>query len=92
MAAKRWDFRDEDLRRYSVELEHQVLSGDRRIIVNGREVFRGGKFFDTGSEHPFDIEGHSARLRIGSNAPSPSSRSSPRSPRGPTPSRSRAST
>ncbi|MGH2491518.1 MAG: hypothetical protein ACRDF9_08410 [Candidatus Limnocylindria bacterium] len=67
MAAKRWDFRDEDLRRYSVELEHSVLSGDRRIVVNGREVFRGGKFFDTGSEHPFDIEGHSARLRIGSN-------------------------
>lgn len=67
MAAKRWDFRDEDLRRYTVELEHQVLSGDRRIIVNGREVFRGGKFFDTGSEHPFDIEGHNARLRIGSN-------------------------
>ena len=67
MAAKRWDFRDEDLRRYAVELEHNVLSGDRRIIVNGREIFRGGKFFDTGSEHPFDIEGHSARLRIGSN-------------------------
>ncbi|HKY52207.1 MAG TPA: hypothetical protein VJP45_13200 [Candidatus Limnocylindria bacterium] len=67
MAAKRWDFRDEDLRRYTVELEHQVLSGDRRIIVNGREVFRGGKFFDTGSEHPFDVEGHSGRLRIGSN-------------------------
>ena len=67
MAAKRWDFRDEDLRRYSVELEHQVLSGDRRILVNGREVFRGGKFFDTGSEHPFDVEGHAARLRIGSN-------------------------
>jgi len=67
MAAKRWDFRDEDLRRYSVELEHSVLSGDRRIIVNGREVFRGGKFFDTGSEHPFDVDGHSARLRIGSN-------------------------
>jgi hypothetical protein len=67
MATKRWDFRDEDLRRYSVELEHAVLSGDRRIIVNGREVFRGGKFFDTGSEHTFDIEGHTARLRIGSN-------------------------
>jgi hypothetical protein len=67
MATKRWDFRDEDLRRYSVELEHAVLSGDRRIIVNGREVFHGGKFGDTGSEHLFDAEGHSARLRIGSN-------------------------
>ena len=67
MATKRWDFRDEDFRRYSVELEHAVLSGDRRIIVNGREVFHGGKFFDTGSEHAFDVDGHSARLRIGSN-------------------------
>lgn len=67
MAAKRWDFRDEDLHRYAVELEHQVLSGDRRIIVNGREVFRGGKFFDTGGEHAFDFDGHTGRLRIGSN-------------------------
>ena len=67
MAAKRWDFRDEDLRRYSVELEHRVLSGDRRIIVNGREVFHGGKFFDTAGEHAFDVDGHSARVRIGSN-------------------------
>jgi len=67
MATKRWDFRDEDLRRYSVEIEHRVLSGDRRIIVNGREVFHGGKFFDTAGDHAFDIDGHSARVRIGSN-------------------------
>lgn len=66
MTTKRWDFRDEDLRRYSVEIEHAVLTGDRRISVNGREVFHGGKFFDTGGEHAFDIDGHSARLRIGS--------------------------
>jgi FAIM1 (Fas apoptotic inhibitory molecule) protein len=66
MTTKRWDFRDEDLRRYSVEVEHAVLTGDRRIMVNGREVFHGGKFFDTGGEHAFDLEGHSARLRIGS--------------------------
>ena len=66
MTTKRWDFRDEDLRRYSVEIEHAVLTGDRRIIVNGREVFHGGKFFDTGGEHVFDLEGHTARLRIGS--------------------------
>lgn len=65
MTTKRWDFRDEDLRRYSVEIEHAVLTGDRRIIVNGREVFHGGKFFDTGGEHSFDVDGHSARLRIG---------------------------
>lgn len=67
MTTKRWDFRDEDMRPYTVEVEHSVLSGDRRIIVNGREVFRGGKFSDTGGAHTFDIDGHGARLHIGSN-------------------------
>jgi hypothetical protein len=67
MAAKRWDFRDEDLRKYSVELEHQVLSGQRRILVNGREIFRGGKFGDTSGTHVFDFDGHSASISIGSN-------------------------
>jgi hypothetical protein len=67
MTAKRWDFQDEDLRPYIVEVEHNVLSGDRRIIVNGREIFRGGKFSDTGGAHAFDVDGHSARLHIGSN-------------------------
>jgi hypothetical protein len=67
MTTKRWDFRDEDMRSYSVEVEHAVLSGDRRILVNGREVFRGGKFSDTGGAHAFDVDGHSARLHIGSN-------------------------
>ena len=55
------------MRRYSVEVEHAVVSGDRRILVNGREVFRGGKFSDTGGAHSFDVDGHSARLHIGSN-------------------------
>ena len=67
MAATRWGFRDEDLRSYSVELEHQVLSGQRRILVNGHEVFRGGKFGDTSGEHAFDVDGHSASISIGSN-------------------------
>ena len=67
MTTKRWDFQDEDLRPYSVEVEHAVVSGDRRILVNGREVFRGGKFSDTGGAHAFDVDGHSARLHIGSN-------------------------
>jgi len=67
MAARRWDFRDEDLRKYSVELEHQVLSGQRRILVNGREVFRGGKFGDTHGEHVFDVDGHNASISIGTN-------------------------
>ena len=67
MATKRWDFRDDDLRRYSVEIEHAVLSGSRRIVVNGREIYRGGKFGDTNAAHDFDLEGHNASLRIGTN-------------------------
>ena len=67
MTTKRWDFRDEDMRAYTVEAEHNVLSGDRRILVNGREVFHGGKFSDTGGQHAFDVDGRSARLHIGSN-------------------------
>src|SRR5688500_10710006 len=67
MTATRWDFQDEDMRRLSVEVEHHVLSGDRRLIVTRREVFRGGKFSDTGGAHAFDVDGHNARLHIGSN-------------------------
>jgi hypothetical protein len=66
MTTKRWDFRDEDLRRYSVDLEHGFWSGKRLITLNGREVFRGKKMFgfDPGSEHGFEIDGHAALLRI----------------------------
>jgi FAIM1 (Fas apoptotic inhibitory molecule) protein len=66
MTTKRWDFRDEDLRRYTVELEHGFWSGKRVITVNGREVVREKKMFgfDPGSEHGFEIDGHAALLRI----------------------------
>lgn len=70
MTTKRWDFRDEDLRRYTVELEHGFWSGKRVITVNGREVLRAKKIFgfDPGSEHGFDVDGHAGLLRIRSQA------------------------
>jgi hypothetical protein len=64
VTTKRWDFRDEDLRRYTVVLEHGTFSGKRVITLNGREVFRGQQLIDTGSEHRFDFEGHSGVLRV----------------------------
>lgn len=66
MTTKRWDFRDDDLRRYTVELEHGFWSGKRAISVNGREVIRERRMFgfDMGSQHGFDMEGHAALLRI----------------------------
>lgn len=66
MATKRWEFRDEDLSRSTVELEHGFWSGKRVITANGREVFRGRKIvgFDMGSQHGFDVGGHAALLRI----------------------------
>lgn len=69
MTTKRWDFRDEDLRRYAVELDHGFWMGKRVITVNGREVVRERKLlgFDTGSQHGFDVDGHAALLRIRTN-------------------------
>ena len=68
MTSKRWDFRDEDLRRYSVELEHWFCPATAGSSSNGREVFHGGKFTPTpAAQHGFDIEGHAALLRIRSN-------------------------
>lgn len=66
MTTKRRDFRDEDLHRYTVELEHGFWSGKRAISVNGREVIRERRMFgfDMGSQHGFDVDGHAALLRI----------------------------
>jgi hypothetical protein len=66
MTTKRWDFRDEDLRRYTVEVDHGYWSGKRVVTANGREVVRERKTFgfDMGSQHGFEVDGHAALLRI----------------------------
>jgi hypothetical protein len=63
MTTQRWEFRDEDLRRYTVEVDHGLWASNHVITFNGREVFSGRRFFDSGSRHPFDVEGHAAVLR-----------------------------
>ncbi len=45
----------------TIRLEHGVWPG-RRIWVNERLVEKGRKFFDTGSLHTFDIDGHACEL------------------------------
>lgn len=64
MGRRTWEFRDEDLRRYVVELEHGYWSGRRVVRVNGRETLRAGKLFNSGGEQHFAFDGHDFRVRI----------------------------
>lgn len=50
-----------------IELEHGYWSGNRVISVDGREVFRARKLFDTGSDHAFTVESHECVVRIRTN-------------------------
>lgn len=63
MATKVWTFNLSD-GQHTVELDHGQWSGKRLIKVDGELVEESQKFFDTGSEHRFDISGHSYILRI----------------------------
>ncbi len=51
---------------YTIRLEHGVWLG-RRIWVNEHLVEKGRKFFDTGSVHTLDIDGHACELGIVTN-------------------------
>lgn len=64
MPTRKWDFRDDDLQRYVVELDHGYWSGLRVVRVNGREVLRAKKLLYTGSELRFAVDGHECRLTI----------------------------
>lgn len=64
MPTRKWDFRDDNLQRYAVELDHGYWSGLRVVRVNGREVLRAKKRLDTRSELRFAVDGHECRLSI----------------------------
>ncbi len=66
MITKRWDFRDEDLHRYSLVLNVGNLWHERVVTVNAREVVRGGGRLRTTGEHRFEFDGHSAVLTVSS--------------------------
>jgi hypothetical protein len=63
MANKTWTFEVED-GRHVVELEHGYWSGKRIIRVDGKQLEVSRKFFDTGTEHRFEVSGHQCILRI----------------------------
>ncbi|MFN8419497.1 MAG: hypothetical protein U0528_09685 [Anaerolineae bacterium] len=53
---------------YQVELEHGLIMGDRKIKVNGEEIFKARKLIDFGSTHRFEINGRNAALSIRTSA------------------------
>jgi hypothetical protein len=67
MATRRtWTF-DTEGTKHTVEMEHGgvwSLSGYRLISVDGQVIERSGKFWDTGSEHRFEVGGYPCILRI----------------------------
>jgi hypothetical protein len=65
MTKKAWTFQIDGTQN-TVELEHGVWSRDRTITVNGQVIERSkpNKFFETGSEHRFEVRGCACILRI----------------------------
>lgn len=63
MGKRTWVFELED-GRHIVELEHGYWSGKRIIRVDGKLLEVSQKLLDTGSEHYFELNGHSCLLRI----------------------------
>lgn len=70
MATKRWQI-TLDGRPHEVVLEHGYFSARRRIIVDGREVadirpgpLRAVRLWNTITEHPFAIDGHTGAVRV----------------------------
>jgi len=49
---------------YTIKLTHTKLTGLRKITVNNEVLHRSHKFFDTGSEHVFNVGPLPARLVI----------------------------
>ncbi|MDI7274626.1 MAG: hypothetical protein QME94_01470, partial [Anaerolineae bacterium] len=66
MAKRTWTFWLEG-RIHTIELEHGSFSGRRVISVDGRELERSQRLFDTGSEHTFSLDGHDVTVYIHTN-------------------------
>lgn len=63
MAYKVWTF-DVGGGDHKVELEHGEISGNRSIRIDGALMEQSNKWFDTGSDHQFEIGGHAAVLSV----------------------------
>jgi len=66
MASKTWTFRLED-GDHTVQLDHNLWSGKRTVVVDGRSLVDETKKFNLVSDYPFDIRGHKGLVRIRSN-------------------------
>lgn len=58
MGKKKWNIKVGE-RDYNVGIEHGYLSGKRVITLNEEVVYRGSNPLDFGSQHKFEIDGHS---------------------------------
>jgi hypothetical protein len=70
MAQKSWSFQLED-GTHTIDLEHGYWSGKRKIRLDGKLLQESSKvqhfLFDTGSETPFQINGHSGNVLVRTN-------------------------
>jgi hypothetical protein len=49
---------------HKVELEHGEITGNRTIRVDGELLEKSNKWFDTGTDHEFQIGGHTAVVSV----------------------------
>ena len=66
MKKKSWKL-ELDGQEHTVELEHGVVFGKRKIYVDGQLVEESRKLFDTGSDHTFQIGAHLCTVHIRTN-------------------------
>ena len=63
MAHKVWII-GESAGKHVIELEHGFWSGNRVIKVDGQEIHRSKKLWDTGTEHRFKVASQDCIVRI----------------------------
>jgi hypothetical protein len=63
MATRTWTV-DVDATPHTVEVQHGYWFGKRVIRLDGHTIHDSRKFWDTGSEHRFDLGGHPCILKI----------------------------
>jgi len=63
MAYRTWTI-EVDGNNHTVAVEHGYWSGKRVITLDGNILEKSRKFWDTGSEHRFDVDGRPCILKI----------------------------
>jgi hypothetical protein len=63
MGYRAWTI-EHDGKRHTIEVDHGYWSGRRLIKVDAETIHTSRKWWDTGSEHRFDVEEHACILKI----------------------------